>query len=357
MATGRSLEILIVDDGADEPGAARHIAHAAGLAPSVRVLRQANAGLSAARNAGLDQASGRFVQFLDSDDLLYPGKIDLQIAQLEARPGLIASISRYAVGDPDSGVLRHDHDTLSRYALTPEDFLFEWERGFSVPIHTALFRRDALSGLRFDTDLMAKEDWVFWLALLRPHPAGLCYLPVLGAVYRTHAGAMTRDRVAMGSAFAEASRRIAADWGELYPDFAAASEAWRQQFYGVERGAEPILPQVASDAPLAARLQRANVARRRRLTTRPARAEEPRVMDRLDAPSTAEALDRYRSGRRQVFDDGGRDLNPEEALRLRRLNGLFDRILVGDDAAVILAGSLWSPDVVEPSSARARPAA
>ncbi|MFC4057840.1 CDP-glycerol glycerophosphotransferase family protein [Planomonospora corallina] len=67
--TWRDIEVVMVDDGSPDASA--------GIAeeyqerdPRFRLLRQANAGLGAARNAGLSRASGEFVAFLDSDDLL-----------------------------------------------------------------------------------------------------------------------------------------------------------------------------------------------------------------------------------------------------------------------------------------------
>ena len=82
----RPIEIVIVDDGSsDETGAV-----ADGLArthpETVRVLHQPNGGPGAARQRGLDHSRGEFVQYLDSDDLLLPGKFS---AQVEALRGIL----------------------------------------------------------------------------------------------------------------------------------------------------------------------------------------------------------------------------------------------------------------------------
>ena len=67
--TWRNLEIIVVDDGSTDDSPAIVAGHAA-QDPRVRVLRQENAGLSAARNAGLEVATGDWICFVDSDDFV-----------------------------------------------------------------------------------------------------------------------------------------------------------------------------------------------------------------------------------------------------------------------------------------------
>ena len=63
------LDIILVDDGSDD-GAPALCDLWAEADPRIRVIHQANRGLSAARNSGLDRARGTFVTFVDSDDLV-----------------------------------------------------------------------------------------------------------------------------------------------------------------------------------------------------------------------------------------------------------------------------------------------
>ncbi|WP_395741518.1 glycosyltransferase [Prosthecobacter sp.] len=71
---GPSLEIIIIDDGSTDASLEKIKAHAA-LDPRIVVITQANQGVSAARNAGLDRASGKWLAFLDGDDWLAPGSL------------------------------------------------------------------------------------------------------------------------------------------------------------------------------------------------------------------------------------------------------------------------------------------
>lgn len=81
-------EVIVVDDGSRDDS----LAIARGFeARGVRVVAQANAGASAARNHGLRLARGDFIQFLDGDDLLEKEKIARQMEALAAAPAAIAA--------------------------------------------------------------------------------------------------------------------------------------------------------------------------------------------------------------------------------------------------------------------------
>jgi glycosyltransferase involved in cell wall biosynthesis len=75
-------ELICVDDGSTDGSSAL----LARYGQRIRVVRQANAGQSAARNAGVSLARGRYVAFLDQDDLWYPSKLMTQVAALDRNP-------------------------------------------------------------------------------------------------------------------------------------------------------------------------------------------------------------------------------------------------------------------------------
>lgn len=79
LPNGNSLEVIAVDDGSTD-GCAAILAAYARRDARLRVITQANAGLSAARNAGLDASRGRFIAFVDSDDELAPGHLAALLA-------------------------------------------------------------------------------------------------------------------------------------------------------------------------------------------------------------------------------------------------------------------------------------
>jgi glycosyltransferase involved in cell wall biosynthesis len=89
--TYQPIEILIVDDGSTDDTGAVADELAAEHPDLIRVIHQQNAGVGPAREAGRLAARGEFIQHLDSDDLLYPRKFEMQVAGLRAHPECGAS--------------------------------------------------------------------------------------------------------------------------------------------------------------------------------------------------------------------------------------------------------------------------
>ncbi len=91
-----SWELIIVDDGS--PDATGHIARKATISDArIRVISQANAGPSAARNNGLSHAQSSVIAFLDADDAWAPERLEGMLAEFAARPdvGVLFSRTRF----------------------------------------------------------------------------------------------------------------------------------------------------------------------------------------------------------------------------------------------------------------------
>lgn len=152
------LEIIVVDDGSTDgtPEILERLAREGGL----RWFRQENAGAAAARNRGIQEASGSWVAFLDADDFWLPGKLAAQFEALERKPSAAFSYT-------DVLVRREDGSEGELACPRAERTLFEKLLSgnvFATP--TALVRRDCFEevGL-FDPSLRTGEDWDMWLRL------------------------------------------------------------------------------------------------------------------------------------------------------------------------------------------------
>lgn len=246
------MEIILVDDGSTDPRTERFLVEAEALAPGVvRVLRKTNGGLSSARNAGLELARGEFIQFLDADDLVAPGKIDAQVAQLMLSQALDVSVCNFLLCDESRSHFSKPDEAIARFDMSLEDFLYRWERGFSVPIHCGLFRRRVLGDIRFDTHARAKEDWLFWTSLAL---AGVSFGYIHGhwAIYRQHEGSMRRSYVNMGRSWLQAGLKIEAMLGGREPLFFESVVSWFEQCYRANPAYREEVASLQAAAPAAA---------------------------------------------------------------------------------------------------------
>lgn len=101
------IEIFVVDDGSKDDTA--DIADAYARSDGrLRVIRQANAGVAAARNAGLQRASGEFVAWLDADDVWHPTKLEKQLATIAGSSTPLSFVySGYRLIDEDGVIQRN----------------------------------------------------------------------------------------------------------------------------------------------------------------------------------------------------------------------------------------------------------
>ena len=230
-ACRQPLEIIVVDDGSTDAHTQRDLAECEQLAPAVvRVYRQANQGLSGARNSGVALARGQFIQFLDADDVLAPGKIDAQVAQFKINPNLDVSVCNFLLCDESRTDFTKPGEAIAQFDLSLQDFLYRWERGFAIPIHCGLFRRRVFPAVPFDTGARAKEDWLFWTSLAMVGTR-FAYIHGHWAIYRQHAASMRRSYVNMGRSWLRAGCKIEAMLGGREPLFFESVVSWFEQCY------------------------------------------------------------------------------------------------------------------------------
>ena len=160
---------IIIDDGSTDDSAARARA-AAGDEPRFRLIAQDNAGLSAARNRGLEAARGDYVAFVDSDDRVCPDFLALMLAALQDHPDspwvACAIRNRFADG---ASTLHSAICDAPDLALAPGCQVFGFRSARDVIRHypsawNKLYRRAFIGDLRFDAGTWF-EDHAFYLQL------------------------------------------------------------------------------------------------------------------------------------------------------------------------------------------------
>lgn len=151
-------EVIVVDDGSTD-GTGAILADQFG--GRIVYVKQDNAGVSAARNTGIERASGDLVAFLDSDDVWTPNKLELQVP-IMADVDVVLSATNWAWEGAET-VDQHSKILLgtSEKVLVEDEPILRmcWHRGHGINIQTCICRRDLLLRLGgFDTNLRISED-------------------------------------------------------------------------------------------------------------------------------------------------------------------------------------------------------
>jgi glycosyltransferase involved in cell wall biosynthesis len=195
-------ECIIVNDGSTDNTA--DVAENLVLKdPRIRVINQANKGLSGARNSGLKAANGEMLQFLDADDMLERDKLTAQVEFLHANPDIDIVFG-------DARYFTTENPELRDYGPYAVDKTKAWipalwnsqgtplEKALSrnlFPVNCPLVRRSVFYSVgTWNEDLDAHEDWEFWIRCA----AGNIKMEFLDrhdtlALIRMHATSMTFD--------------------------------------------------------------------------------------------------------------------------------------------------------------------
>ncbi|MBL8449926.1 MAG: glycosyltransferase [Dechloromonas sp.] len=207
--TYRDLELIVVDDGSKD-GTLSVVQALARSDSRLTVLAQPNSGRpSIARNRGLERARGRYLAFLDSDDLWFPDRVERMVAGLDRHPHWVAVFH-------DLKLIAADGSDLGQTYLADADFLerakpwikpcdeawWECDARFFVfmslqyaAVHTqsVMIARERLADSRvdFDSGFVVCEDIDLWIRVAMQGSMG--YLDQILSAYRQHPTSVTRD--------------------------------------------------------------------------------------------------------------------------------------------------------------------
>lgn len=183
-------ELVVVDDGSTDDTADVLAAYGA----QIKVVRQTNAGLSAARNAGIKAAAGEWVAFLDADDWWLPEKLAAQMALIAREPDIGFCSTSARIVSPDGEQLELWSDGGLHGNILAD--LFGANAGVAGSGSAVLARRDLLTRCGgFDTTLRSVEDIDMWMRLAAISTYA-CVPEALACILRAP-GSMSRNREVM----------------------------------------------------------------------------------------------------------------------------------------------------------------
>lgn len=181
------FELIVIDDGSTDRSA--EIVSAFADEPRVMLHKQANAGVVAARNAGLRLAKAEFVAFLDADDIALPGRLARQVAFLRANPEVAVIGTDITYFSDPKGVMH-----TQKFPFGAARVAVALETGNPLAQPSVMLRKKMAidAGGYREAFRYGAEDYDLWLRLSEKHP--LDNLPEVLTLYRIHPDSLTHRR-------------------------------------------------------------------------------------------------------------------------------------------------------------------
>lgn len=187
--TYTNLEIILVDDGSPDR-CPQMCDEWAAKDSRIRVIHQENGGLSAARNAGLDTASGDYIGFVDSDDYIrsdmYETLLDLL---MDSKKKIAYCYSLYVL--PDGNEVCYRSEQSVRFLNTKQTLNALHAFDFDIGMMSKLYEKELFESLRFPVGEV-NEDMTMWIPLLDKSD-GICDSGRILYCYRMNPNSITRS--------------------------------------------------------------------------------------------------------------------------------------------------------------------
>ena len=183
--TYECLEVLLVDDGSTD-ASGEICEQFAKKDTRIRVIHKENGGLSSARNAGLDVASGDYIGFVDSDDWIEPEMYAEMLALMERNGVQLVCAGRYdadgSTGKKTVGLCPQRQEQISGEELAGRIFL--WDHCDSSACDK-LYRRELFDGIRYPEGKISEDIPVTYRLALRAQRVFLCDQPFYNYYHRS----------------------------------------------------------------------------------------------------------------------------------------------------------------------------
>ena len=157
-----NIEVIIINDGSTD-GSEKIVDGHAQQDKRLKVIHQQNAGVSAARNVGLKDTSGKYVTFMDGDDVIDASYIEVMTRLAEEHDAEVvkSEMASFTDGDaiPEPVMISRICKKDARHSLL--DIMYCKGVGSSSGIAAKLYRTSAIKGLTFDENMTHEEDLDF----------------------------------------------------------------------------------------------------------------------------------------------------------------------------------------------------
>lgn len=193
--TYRSYEVIVVDDGSTDDTAA----YVVSLGDPVSTIRQTNAGVSKARNQGAEIARGKYLVFLDSDDVLFPWSLQCYSNLIDRLQPQI--ISARTIEFEDELPVMEGGEGQEPLAALYDDYLSDAENYSFVGASCIVIKADVFARSNgFSNEMRAGEDYDLLLRVGVERSYAKIEAPVTVG-YRVHSGNDSKkvDRLVEGS--------------------------------------------------------------------------------------------------------------------------------------------------------------
>ena len=209
VQTYKNYEIIVVDDGSTTN--VKQVLEA--YMNKIKYLYQENRGLAAARNKGVKNSCGKYLAFLDDDDLFEPRKLEIQVPILENNPN-----TGFVYSDCYEFDMDNPSELRLNLAVGRDKASSEFSKLFfinpNVRIPTVLIRRQCFKNVGlFDEDLAQHEDGDLLLRIALQWKVNFSNYP--SARVRYHTDRMSQNRIQMNKAIIKSTKKILAS----YPEF------------------------------------------------------------------------------------------------------------------------------------------
>src|SRR5262245_33247361 len=187
--TYKDYEVIVINDGSPDTEEMERV-----LAPYMErivYIKQQNQGAGAARNAGLKAARGKYVAFLDGDDVWFPNHLQDQVGLIESGSYDLVYADAIIFGELESPFKTCMEANPSEGEVTFESLL----AGRVSPITSSVVaRRDHVLEVGcFDESLRNAQDFDLWLRLAKRDGARMTFQRTIVAKHRIYPGSLASD--------------------------------------------------------------------------------------------------------------------------------------------------------------------